>query len=182
LGDNVVVAGAGAIGLCVIQLLKLSGARHITVLQPSAKKRELALKFGADLSLNAAEEGANLQSKIKALYGDVGADVSFECAGSPDALLSAISLIKGGGQVLVLGVSGEPTPIVEAPLVLSEIEMKFSLAYSAEDIHIFLDMLTTHRIKTDGMVSDIIHLDDIVEKGFERMANTKGLVKVLVAP
>lgn len=67
-------------------------------------------------------------------------------------------------------------------LVLSEIEMKFSLAYSAEDVNIFLNMLTNRWVKTKGLVSDIISLDDIVEKGFEKMANTKGLVKVLVAP
>jgi len=180
--DNVVVVGAGAIGLSTIQMLKLAGARHVTALQPSAKKRELALQFGADLALNPAESGQNLQSKIRSLYDGIGADVAFECAGNPDSLQAAISSVRGGGQVLVLGTGGEPTPIIEGLMVLSEINMKFSLAYTADDINIFLDMLTKHRIKTEGMVSDIIKLDDIVEKGFERMANTKGLVKVLVAP
>jgi L-iditol 2-dehydrogenase len=51
-GDNVVVTGAGAIGLAAIQLIKIGGARHITVLQPSPKKREMALKLGADLAFN----------------------------------------------------------------------------------------------------------------------------------
>jgi len=181
-GDNVVVVGAGAIGLSTIQMLKLAGARHITVLQPSAKKRELALKFGADLAFSAAEEGANLQSKIRSLYGGIGADIAFECAGTPDSMQAAISSVRGGGQVLVLGTGSEPIPIIEGLLVLNEIHLKFSLAYSGDDINIFLDMLTKGRIKTEGMVSDIIRLDDIVAKGFERMANTKGLVKVLVAP
>ena len=53
MGDNVVVSGAGPIGLCLIQLLKIGGAGHITVLQPSPIKREMALKFGADVD----EEG-----------------------------------------------------------------------------------------------------------------------------
>ena len=86
-GDNVVVVGAGAIGLGTIQWLKLSGARHITVLQPSPKKRELALKFGADLALNPLEEGDALQEKIKDLYGGIGADIVFECATHPSRLI-----------------------------------------------------------------------------------------------
>ena len=78
--------------------------------------------------------------------------------------------------------NGEPTPIYEEQLVLQELDIKFTLAYSADDVAIFLDLLTQKRFNTAGMVSDIISLDDIVEKGFQRLDTTKGLVKILVAP
>jgi 2-desacetyl-2-hydroxyethyl bacteriochlorophyllide A dehydrogenase len=181
-GDNVVVAGAGAIGLSAIQLLRIAGARHITVIQPSPKKREMAIKFGADLAFNPMEEGEKLEKKVKALYGGIGADVAFEAAGTPDAFQSCIQLVRGGGQVLVLGVATIPTPIIEIQLVVNEIDMRATLAYSADDVNIFLDLVAQKRFNTAGIVSDIIKLDDIVEKGFERLANTKGLVKILVAP
>jgi threonine dehydrogenase-like Zn-dependent dehydrogenase len=181
-GDNVVVVGAGSIGLGTIQWLKLGGARHITVLQPSPQKRELALKFGANVALNPLEEGDALEGKIKALYGGIGADVVFECAGTPQALSTALSLVRGAGQVLLLGVSGEETPLVEAMLIQREIELKASLAYSEDEIRLCLDFLAQRRFNTEGMVSDIISLDDIVEKGFERLVSTKGLIKVVVAP
>lgn len=181
-GDNVVVVGAGSIGLGTIQWLKLGGARHITVLQPSPRKRELALKFGADLALNPLEEGDALEGKIKALYGGIGADVVFECVGTPQAVQTALSLVRGAGQVLLLGVSEEETPLVEAMLVQREIEIKATLAYGEDEIRLCLDFLAQRRFNTEEMVSDIISLDDIVEKGFERLATTKGLVKVLVAP
>ena len=80
------------------------------------------------------------------------------------------------------GVSGEETPLVEAALVQREIELKATLAYGEDEIRFCLDFLAQRRFNTEGMVSDIISLDDIVEKGFERLATTKGLVKVLVAP
>jgi threonine dehydrogenase-like Zn-dependent dehydrogenase len=182
LGDNVVVAGAGAIGLSAIKLLRMGGARHITVLQPSPQKRQMALEMGADLVMNSAAEGAELQKKVVKLYGGVGADVAYECAGSPQALLTLIGLVKSGGQVLDLGVTGEPTPIIEAELVPREIEIKASFVYLAEDVEICLDFLARRRFDTGGMVSDIIRLDDIVAKGFERLATSKGLVKVLLAP
>jgi threonine dehydrogenase-like Zn-dependent dehydrogenase len=182
LGDNVVVVGGGVIGLGTIQWLKLGGARHITVLQPSPRKRELALKFGADAAFNPLEEGDALEGKIKALYGGIGADVVFECAGTPQALVTSLSLVRGAGQVLVLGVTEEETPVIEAQLVQREVEIKATLAYGEDEIRLCLDFLAQRRFNTEEMVSDIISLDDIVEKGFERLATTKGLVKVVVAP
>jgi (R,R)-butanediol dehydrogenase/meso-butanediol dehydrogenase/diacetyl reductase len=79
-------------------------------------------------------------------------------------------------------VSGEETPLVEAMLIQREIDIKASLAYGEDEIRLCLDFLTQRRFNTEGMVSDIISLDDIVEKGFERLATTKGLVKVVIAP
>lgn len=182
LGDNVVVIGAGAIGLSAVQFLKIGGARHITVLQPSEKKRELALRFGADVALNPLEKGAAVREKVIALYGGIGADVAFECAGTPQSFQAALEVIKSGGQVLVLGVSEKEAPVIEATLVSREIEIKATLAYSGEEVHMCLDFLAQRWFNTEGMLSDIISLDDIVEKGFERLATTKGLVKVAVAP
>jgi threonine dehydrogenase-like Zn-dependent dehydrogenase len=182
LGDNVVVAGAGAIGLSAIQLLRLGGAGHITVLQPSAQKRELALKFGADLAINPAEDPAGLESRIKEMYNGIGADVTFECAGSVDSFEWALKLSRKCGQVIALGNTMDPAPVVTAFLGLKETDIKFSHIYSHQEVYIFLDLLNRKRLKTEGMVSDIIRLDDVVEKGFKRLINTKGLVKVLVAP
>lgn len=150
--------------------------------QPSPKKRELALKFGADIALNPLEEGDALEGKIKAIYGGIGADLVFECAGTPQAIKTALEVVRGAGQVLLLGVSGEETSFVEAMLIQREIDIKASLAYGEDEIRLCLDFLAQRRFNTEGMISDIISLDDIVEKGVERLATTKGLVKVVVAP
>jgi (R,R)-butanediol dehydrogenase/meso-butanediol dehydrogenase/diacetyl reductase len=182
LGDNVVVIGAGAIGLAAIQLLKIGGARHITVLQPSPAKRELALQLGADLTLSPAEEGEGLQGKIMSLYGGIGADIVFECAGTPESFQSCFNFVKNRGQVLLLGVTEMPVPIAEGMLVIKEIDVRATLAYGADEVDLCLDMLAKRRFNTRGMLSDIISLDDIVEKGFERLISTKGLVKIAVAP
>jgi (R,R)-butanediol dehydrogenase / meso-butanediol dehydrogenase / diacetyl reductase len=182
IGDNVVVAGAGAIGLSAIQLLRMGGAGHITVLQPSAKKREMALKSGADLAINPGEETDKIEQRIKDMYNGIGADVTFECAGSVDAFQWALKLARKNGQAIILGHTTEPAPVVSAFLILQELDIKFSHVYSHEEIYIYLNLLNSKRFKTEGMVSDIIKLEDVVEKGFERLIHTKGLVKVLVAP
>ncbi len=181
LGDNAVVVGAGAIGLSTVQLLRIGGARHITVVQPSLRKRELALKFGADVALNPAEEGPGLAGKVAGLYSGIGADVAYECAGTIEAFRVVSDLVRSGGEVMLLGVNEKETPIVEVALIVREIRMKGSIAYGEEEVHICLDLLRRKKFDTKDMISDIIGLDDVVEKGFERLASSKGLVKVVVA-
>jgi (R,R)-butanediol dehydrogenase/meso-butanediol dehydrogenase/diacetyl reductase len=182
MGDNVVVSGAASIGLSLIQLLKIGGAGHITVLQPSPVKREMALKFGADVAFNPVEEGANLRDKVMALYGGVGADIGFECAGTPESFQTLLGLIKAGGQLLNLGVSEKMANVATAFLVMRELDIKSSLAYTYEEVRKCLNYLATGRFNTKGLLSDIIPLSDLVERGLNRLVTDKNLIKVAVAP
>jgi 2-desacetyl-2-hydroxyethyl bacteriochlorophyllide A dehydrogenase len=181
-GDNVVVSGAASIGLSLIQLLKIGGAGHITVLQRSAAKRELALKLGADVAFNPFDEGDKLQGKVMALYNGVGADVVFECAGTSDSFQTCLGLVKSGGQLLNLGVTEKPTPVVPAFMVMHELDIKSSLAYNYEEVHKCMNFLATGRFNAKALLSDIIPLSDLVTKGFERLSKDKSLIKVAVAP
>jgi (R,R)-butanediol dehydrogenase/meso-butanediol dehydrogenase/diacetyl reductase len=114
--------------------------------------------------------------------GGVGADVAFECAGAHVSFQTCLNLIKAGGQVLNLGVSEAPTTIVTAALVRQELDIKSALAYGYEDTRKCLNYLATGRFKAKGLVSDIIPLSDLVEKGFNRLIVDKSLIKVVVAP
>jgi 2-desacetyl-2-hydroxyethyl bacteriochlorophyllide A dehydrogenase len=182
MGDNVVVAGAGPIGLAAIQFIRNGGAGHITVLQPSPAKRELAMKCGANLGLNPREEGEGLQKKIMDLYGGVGADLVFECAGTPESFQTLLPLLRRGGQLLMLGTILEPISFFGGSISISETDIKGSFVYQADEIRQCLDFIAQGKFKTDGLVTSIIKLDDIVEKGFERLEQDKSMVKIVVAP
>lgn len=132
LGDNVVVSGAGPIGLATIQFLRVGGAHHITVLQTSEARARVAKQMGADLVMRPDEPG--LIEKIKNLYDGVGADVVFEAAGQPSSLELCLCLVKSGGQVLNLGTTDVPSRVVAGQMVGNEIEMKSSLAYGGDEI------------------------------------------------
>ena len=182
LGDNVVLTGAGSIGLSAIQLLKIGGARHITAIQRSQRRRELAAEFGADIVLNPEEEGETIQGKVMDFYDGIGADIAFECAGTPQAFELCLNLVKAGGQILNLGVTENPASVAPAFLVRRELDIKSSLAYGGEEVIQCLYYLATGRFSTRGLLSDIIPLSDLVEKGFYRLAADKSLIKVVVAP
>jgi len=182
MGDNVVVSGAGPIGLSVIQFLKLGGARHVTALEIVPEKRRLAAELGADLVLDPEVEGDEIAARLVKLYGGVGPDLVVECAGKARSLELCLRLPRAGGQVLNLGAGGEPVTVVPAMLALREIGLVSSLAYSAEEAKLCLDYLASGRFRTTGLLSDIIPLADVVERGFKRLVADRSLVKVAVAP
>jgi len=146
-------------------------------------KRQMALKYGADLALKPSGRGPGLGKKVAALYGGVGQKLAFECAGTPESFHASLAVVKGGGQVILAGTNNIQSPMAEIPIRSREIETKGSHVYLKEEGAICLDFMPSGGSKTEGMISDIIKLDDIVEKGFERLAtSTFEPCKVVVAP
>jgi len=182
LGDNVVVSGAGPIGLSAIQVLKMAGARHVTSLEVVDARRELALQLGADVAMDPILEGEKLGSMISQLYNGIGPDIVVEAAGVPGSFELCLTLPRAGGQLLNLGVTGEPSRLVQALMVVKELSIKSSLAYGGEEVKKILYYLSTSKMSTKGLFSSSIPLSALVEKGFNRLAADKNLIKVAVAP
>jgi threonine dehydrogenase-like Zn-dependent dehydrogenase len=182
LGDNVVVSGAGPIGLSAIQILKIGGARHITSLEVVGERRKMALQLGADVAFDPKAEGNKLKEKILELYDGIGPDIVVEAAGVPQSFELCLTLPRAGGQILNLGVSTEPSRLVQSMLVPRELSLKFSLAYGGEEVRKVLYYLSTGKMNIKGLYSGAVPLMDLVEQGFNRLARDKSLVKVAVAP
>ncbi len=181
LGDNVVILGAGMIGLGVLQFVKLGGAGKTILLEISEKKAQIAAEMGADAVLNPISEGEGLREKIFGLTGGVGADVVFECAGVPSTFQSCVTLVKSGGQVILVGVNDKEVAFNPFYFVFWEVEMKGSLGYYNEFEHV-IELLNQKKINTEAMITDIIPLTDLVEKGFSRLLSSQDMVKILVKP
>ncbi|MCI8538996.1 MAG: alcohol dehydrogenase catalytic domain-containing protein [Oscillospiraceae bacterium] len=184
LGDNVVVSGTGAIGLAAIQFLKAGGANKIIALGTSPSKYPLLKEYGADYCLNPKELGDHLGEEICKLLGSpVGADVVYECAGNQNSLMNCVfQCVKPGGQVMVIGTIQEPlTNIVPGQFSIHEPDLNFSFVYTPEEVQMYLEMLAAGKIKFPGMVTDIIALDDCVEKALDRK-DRSGMIKILIDP
>ncbi len=180
-GDSVAVVGAGPIGLLVTAGLKAAGAGQIIVSQRPGARADLALKFGATHVINPRDENVSVGEQIRAI-NEVGADVVIECAGAPAALQQSIDMARPRGQVILVGVNEMGTPITPTSLMFGEIEMKGSLAWDHRDFEIAVDFMQSGEVNVEPLLSDIIALDDIQEKGFERLKGDKSLIKVLVKP
>ncbi len=106
LGEDVLVTGAGPIGLMAIAVARHAGARHIVASEPNAYRRELARTMGASLVVDPASR--DLRDVQAELGMAEGFDVALEMSGNAAALRSAIANMAHGGRIAILGIpSGE---------------------------------------------------------------------------
>lgn len=98
-GADVLVIGAGLIGVMLTKLARLAGAGSITVSEPQEARRASALEFGADSVVDPA------QGELQTVTNGRGFDFVMDAVGSPKTFEQAISNAARGGAVLVFGVA-----------------------------------------------------------------------------
>ena len=97
LGERVAVFGQGVVGLLITQLLRRTGVSQIIVVEPVARRRELACDVGADVALGAHSAA----EAIRDLTDGLGVDLAIEASGSPAALDPALDALAFGGTCVV---------------------------------------------------------------------------------
>ncbi len=117
LGEDVLVSGAGPIGLMATAVVRHAGARHVVVSEPNAFRRGLAARMGASVVVDPRERDlADVQRELGMVEGF---DVALEMSGNAAALRTAIANMAHGGGVAVLGI-----PTEEISLDMNEIVFK----------------------------------------------------------
>jgi threonine 3-dehydrogenase len=109
LGEDVLVSGAGPIGLMATAVAKHAGARFIVVSEPNPVRRDLATRMGATVTVDPRER--DLMDAGRELGMVEGYDVAMEMSGNAAALRSAISAMAHGGGVAILGIPTEEISI-----------------------------------------------------------------------
>ena len=117
LGEDVLVSGAGPIGLMATAVVKHAGARFIVVSEPNPFRRNLAERMGATLAIDPRER--DLHDVQRELGMVEGFDVALEMSGNATALKAAIDNMAHGGGVAILGI-----PTDEISLDVNEIVFK----------------------------------------------------------
>jgi threonine 3-dehydrogenase len=102
LGEDVLITGAGPIGVMAIPVLRYAGARHIVVTDMNPFRLELAKRMGATLAVNPEEAPiAEVQKQLGMLEGF---DVGLEMSGNPVALRDMIASMSHGAKIAILGI------------------------------------------------------------------------------
>ena len=101
IGESVMVAGCGILGLIAIQFAKLSGAYPVMAIDFSSERRELAKKLGADLVFDPADP--DVVEKIKTATRGNGANAVVEVTGNAKALAQALEYVAWEGRIALLG-------------------------------------------------------------------------------
>lgn len=102
-GTSIVIFGAGPAGLILVALSRLAGLTPIVVVEPDAARRDSAVTFGANTTVDPS--GTGWTDTALAIVGGAGFDYVVEAVGSPRVLESAIPLAARQGTILVFGVA-----------------------------------------------------------------------------
>jgi len=103
-GKSVAVIGAGPIGLCILQLAKLSGANPVLVSERLPWRLDLAGRFGA-IAINCTQADP-VKAVLEATAGR-GADVAIEAAWSDSSVQQAAEMLRLGGRLVVVGIPAD---------------------------------------------------------------------------
>lgn len=105
LGEDVLITGAGPIGIMAIPVVRHAGARHVVITDMNPFRLDLARKMGATLAVNPTETPiTQVQKKLGMLEGF---DVGLEMSGNAEALRDMIANMSHGGKIAILGIPGK---------------------------------------------------------------------------
>lgn len=121
-GEDVLITGAGPIGLMAAAVARHIGARFIVVTDLSEPRLALARRMGADLTVNVAH--SRIVDAQRTLGMHEGFDVGFEMSGNPSALPEMIANLNHGGRVAMLGLPSAPIDLDWAKVVTHMITIK----------------------------------------------------------
>jgi len=122
LGEDVLITGAGPIGLMAAAVVRHAGARYVVITDVNEYRLDLAKKMGADVTLNVTKK--SLADVQKELGMQEGFDVGLEMSGNPAAFRSMIDSMAHGGKIAMLGIPSEEIAIDWNKVVFNMLTIK----------------------------------------------------------
>jgi propanol-preferring alcohol dehydrogenase len=164
LGQNILIVGAGGLGIHGVQIAKLCGAR-VLVAEKKKKALDLAGQFGADFLIDA---GKNPSNQIREMTHGKGVDAVIEFVGSKETLAWSLPSLKKGGKLIVVGYApGQPFPLDTMAMHYNEWEIKGArLSTKAE-------LLQVIRLVEQGKIKPVISKTFPFEKANEALESLK---------
>jgi (R,R)-butanediol dehydrogenase/meso-butanediol dehydrogenase/diacetyl reductase len=175
-GETVMLSGAGGIGMILLNTILLSGAAKITVSEPSAAKREIALSMGAQYVIDPFNE--DVVERAMSITNGEGFKYVFEASGSTKAALPCTKAISKDGKIMYFAVY---PPTFEMPLNLYDLYMhEGSIQTHRGTTTLFpraIDLMP--RMQMEKVIGKIIPLADALEafELFEESIYAKILLK-----
>ncbi len=108
-GEDVLITGAGPIGIMAVAIARYAGARHIVITDINDYRLELARDMGASVTLNVTS--GSVDQTMQDLGMEEGFDVGMEMSGNPSAFRDTLRTMHHGGKIALLGIPPEEMAI-----------------------------------------------------------------------
>lgn len=173
-GQDVVVIGAGGVGLNAIQGARIAGARRIVAVDMNPDKLEIAKEFGATHAISG--EGKPFKEVFK-LFGGRGADAVLVTVGVASVYDLAPRYLANGGNVVMVGLphfgsNASYSPLIMADVGQSILGSKMGDVVIKRDIPWMVDLYQQGRLKLDELISGRWSLDQVNEAIADTMAGS----------
>lgn len=170
IGEDVLITGAGPIGIMSAAIAKKAGARNVVITDMNEYRLDLARKMGATAAVNVSN--TSLKDVMKSLKIDHGFTVGLEMSGHPQGLNTLLEMMQHGGKLALLGILPPETLIDWDKVIFKMLTLKG--IYGREIFATWYKM--THMLESGLDLSPIIthkfHIDDF-QKGFDVMLSGK---------
>ena len=165
-GEDVLITGAGPIGIMAVAIAKHVGARHVVITDVNEYRLDLARKMGATRAVNVLNE--NLKDVMADLKMTEGFDVGLEMSGNPQAFRSMLETMQHGGKIALLGIPPADTAIDWNQVIFKGLEIKG--IYGREMFETWYKMVALIQSGLDitPIITHHFHINDF-EQGFEAM-------------
>jgi threonine 3-dehydrogenase len=122
LGEDVLITGAGPIGIMAIPVVRQAGARHVVITDVNPFRLDLARKMGATLAVNTKD--TPLAEVQKQLGMREGFDVGLEMSGNPAAFEEMVANMSHGAKIAMLGIPAKPMTIDWRAVIFNMLTIK----------------------------------------------------------
>ena len=176
--DDVLVIGAGPIGVAVALFARLAGARHVVVSERFADRRALATAAGATATI---DPGTGSVAAAFAAIAGRPPPVVFECVGVPGLIQQCIDLAGIRGRVVVAGACFQEDAIRPITGLAREISLRFSQCYTEQDFEAVIGAIAAGLADPDPLHTRTIGFDAL-PAAFDALRTPSADCKILIDP
>jgi len=166
LGEDVLITGAGPIGIMAAAVVKHAGARFVVVTDVNDYRLDLAKRMGATIALNVSK--GNLRDAQRELGMKEGFDVGLEMSGNPSAFRDMIANMAHGGKIAMLGIPSEPIAIEWNTVVFNMLTIKGIYGREMYETWYKMTVMLESGLDIKPVITHRFHFSEF-EKGFGAM-------------
>ena len=166
LGEDVLITGAGPIGIMAVAVVKHAGARFVVVTDVNDYRLALAKRMGATVALNVTN--GNLRDTQRELGMKEGFDVGLEMSGNPSAFRDMIASMAHGGKIAMLGIPSEPIAIEWNTVVFNMLTIKGIYGREMYETWYKMTVMLESGLDIKPVITHRYHFTEF-EKGFAAM-------------
>jgi threonine 3-dehydrogenase len=167
-GEDVLITGAGPIGIMAVAIARYAGARHVVITDVNPYRLELARRMGASRALDVRTE--NLDEAMKSLGMEEGFDVGMEMSGVPSAFREMLRTMHHGGSIAMLGIMPKDTGIQWDEVIFKGLVVKGVYGREMFETWYKMSSMLQSGLDISGVVTHRLPIQEYRD-GFETMAS-----------